>query len=189
MIEIMKNLFLLILLVLLSSCGSREERDKLAVETSEEAPAEQKDISFKRITFSVQPGMSREKYAKDVEITPDSILYYRLRERDSEIVVENYKAKLDSVGMGRVYGFLDSTDFNSLKHEYNDAEDVGWISLQFVFYNGEVKMNGTLQDDYREKVVYELLKIIDKQNLTKSENRHFSTTDDVLLKDSERYRK
>ncbi|MBF9255684.1 hypothetical protein I2I11_20470 [Pontibacter sp. 172403-2] len=176
----MKNSFLLILLVLLLSCGSREESKQVAVMSPEEAPVEQEDISFKKITFSVQPGWSREKYAKDVEITPDSILYYRLRERDSEIVVENYKAKLDSVGMGRVYGLLDSTDFNSLKDYYYDSEDAAWFSLQFVFLNGEVKMKGTLPDDYWKKV-YKLLMLIDKQNLTKSENRHFSTTEDVLL--------
>ncbi|AKD05209.1 hypothetical protein PKOR_21725 [Pontibacter korlensis] len=146
----------------------------------EEAAAEQEDISFKKITFSVQPGWSREKYAKDVEITPDSILYYRLRERHSETVVENYKVKLDSVGMERVYGFLDSTDFNGLKDYYYDSEDAAFFSLQFVFLNGEVKMKGTLPDDYWKKV-YKLLMLIDKQNLTKSENRHFSTTEDVLL--------
>ncbi|WP_276498072.1 hypothetical protein [Pontibacter litorisediminis] len=176
----MKSSFLLILLVLLISCGSRKEGQQLAVMTPEEAPAEKEDISFKKINFSVQPEWSRDKYAKDVEITPDSVLYYRLRERQSGTVVENYKAKLDSVGMGRVYGFLDSTDFNSLKNFYYDTEDAAWFSLQFVFLDGEAKMQGTLPDDYWKKV-YKLLMLIDKQNLTKSENRHFSTTEDVLL--------
>ncbi|CAM3806833.1 hypothetical protein POKO110462_20565 [Pontibacter korlensis] len=176
----MKNSLLFVFLVLLLSCGSREESKQLAVMSPEEAAAEQEDISFKKITFSVQPGWSREKYAKDVEITPDSILYYRLRERHSETVVENYKVKLDSVGMERVYGFLDSTDFNGLKDYYYDSEDAAFFSLQFVFLNGEVKMKGTLPDDYWKKV-YKLLMLIDKQNLTKSENRHFSTTEDVLL--------
>ena len=146
----------------------------------EKAPAEQESISFEKIVFSVQPGWNNEKYGKDVEITKDGILYYRLRERHNGTVVENYKAKLDSLSMGRVYGFLDSTDFNSLKDKYNNTEDASWYSLQFVFYNGEVKMQGTLPDDYWKKV-RKLLVLIDKRNLTKSENRYFSTTEDVLL--------
>ncbi|MCX2741204.1 hypothetical protein [Pontibacter anaerobius] len=179
-IKILTNSVLLTLLALLSSCGGQDKSKQVAVVSPEEAPAEQENISFERITFSVRPGWSSEKYAKDVEITPDSILYYRLRERHSGTIVVNYKAKLDSVGMENVYGFLDSTDFNSLKDYYYNQEDASWFSLQFIFHNGEVKMQGTLPDGYWKKV-YKLLMIIDKQNLTKSKNRKFSTTEDVLL--------
>ncbi|GAA4444675.1 hypothetical protein GCM10023188_46960 [Pontibacter saemangeumensis] len=175
----MKIPFLFILLLFLSSCGNQEESNELKVVTPEEVPAEQEEVSFERIIFSVEPGWSREKYGKDVEITQDSVLYFRIREKDSGTVVENYKAKLDSTSMERIYGLLDSTDFNSLKNNYNNAEDAGWISMRFVFYNGEVKMQGTLENDWKR--VVKLLMLLEKQNLAKSENRHFSTTEDVLL--------
>jgi hypothetical protein len=77
-IEIMKNLFLLILLVLFSSCGSQEDSKELEVMTPKEVTAELKEISFEKIIFSAEPGWSREKYGKDVEITQDSVLYFRI---------------------------------------------------------------------------------------------------------------
>ncbi|WP_139237157.1 hypothetical protein [Pontibacter akesuensis] len=178
----MKNSLQLMLLLLLISCGSREENiNKSTVEKSDELISTTKQKArFERISFSIFPGWSDERYSKDVEINSDSTVYYRLRERHGETVVENYKAKLDSGSMGRVYGLVDSIDFNSLKKGFYFEEDGAFHSLQFVFDNGEARMVGTMQDDLSE-TLYELLDIVENQNLIKSENRDFSTTEDVLV--------
>ncbi|ARS35672.1 hypothetical protein CA264_09590 [Pontibacter actiniarum] len=178
----MKNSLLFVFLVLLISCGSHEENiNKSTVEKAAEPISTTKqNVRFERISFSIFPGWSDERYSKDVEINNDSTVYYRLREKHGETVVENYKTKLDSGSMGRVYRLVDSINFNSLKEGFYFEEDGAFHSLLFVFDNGEARMVGTMQGELNE-TLYELLDIVEKQNLSKSENRHFSTTEDILI--------
>jgi hypothetical protein len=178
--EIMKNSLQLVFLLLLISCGSREEnKNKRTIEKATEPISTTKqNIHFERITFSIFPGLSAERNSKDVEINNDSTMYYRLRE-DGRII-ENYRAKLDTQSMGRVYELVESIDFNSLKKGFYFEEDGAFHSLQFVFDNGEARMNGTMQGELSE-TLYELLSIVERQKLDKSENRHFRTAKDVMI--------
>ncbi|PKV62392.1 hypothetical protein [Pontibacter ramchanderi] len=180
--ETMKNSLQLMFLLLLISCGSSEENvNKSTVEKATEPISKTKQkVRFECISFSIFPGMGTERYSKDVEINNDSTVYYRLRERHGETVVENYIAKLDSQSMGKVYGLMDSIDFNSLKEGFYFEDDGAFHSLQFVFDNGEARMVGTMQGEL-EETLYGLLDIVEKQNLIKGENRNFTTTADVLV--------
>ena len=177
-IEIMKNLFLLVFLTILTSCGGSEEKIQVGDKVTEQPPTEKKEVSFQTIAFSMNPLYGRERKSKDVEILQDSTVFYRLR--DETTIVENFKAKLDAQSMGRIHEILDSIDFNSLKSEYYDAEHEPWYSLKLVFANGEVVMKGTLENELKERM-HKLFDIVESQKLVKSENRYFSTAKDVLL--------
>jgi len=142
--KITRNL-LLAILVLFVSCSDSKNTKPVVLES---APATQQKgkISFKKITFSIYPGWSRERNSKDVEINEDGTIYYRLR--DSWNIIENYQTSFDSVGIAKVVTILDSINFNGLKRESADEEDAPYHSLHFEMPNGSVYIKGTLSDEF-----------------------------------------
>ncbi|MBC5775932.1 hypothetical protein H8S95_17790 [Pontibacter sp. KCTC 32443] len=184
-----KYLFI-VLVIVCFACKERKQHEAIVDENPEPEltyTLKQRGGYFKGIIFSVRHGMSRDKYDKDVEIFSDGTFYYRLRERYEPIIKANYTGKLDSASMDRVYAILDSIDFNKLKFPEGDAEDAHEVNIYFTMYNGGLSMKGYLDEEIM-KNIWNLMELVEAQEMKKSDNHRFRTAKDVIISPPEEFK-
>lgn len=164
----MKKALHVVVLLCLFSCngGENVEKDKKSIER------------FKSFVFSIEPGWSTDD-SRDVEIFQDGTTYLRLR--DDREVKENYKVKLDSQSLRQVFILVDSMNIEALDSVYQDYFDGTSYSLRLRNEKGEVRAKGMDFPNEVQRMLKRVVEIVEGQQLSKSTNRHFSTTEDVLL--------
>ncbi|TPE45186.1 hypothetical protein [Pontibacter mangrovi] len=166
---------LLFMVVFCLTCQSTKQTEAIATEVKAEENQETEKIEFDKITITVVcacPGWN----TKDVEVHKDGTIYYRLR--NYETVGKNYKGQLGSVAMTQVYTLLKSLDFNSLKSGFPEAEDAADHSIHVELPDGLVQMRGDL-DDKGALAVHMFLRFLDNYKMEVSDNRSFSTENEV----------
>lgn len=164
----MKKALHVVILLCLFSCNGGEKVEK------EENQIEQ----FDSFMFSIEPGWSTDD-SRDVEINKDGTAYLRLR--DDREVKENYRVKLDSQSLRQIFILVDSMNIEALDTVYPDYFDGATYSLLLRNKMGEVKTKGMDFPDEVQKTLKRVVEIVEGQQLSKSTDRHFSTTEDVLL--------
>jgi hypothetical protein len=160
----------LVLLLLVFSCNQTEERAHVMEK-------EQLIKSFDIFTFSIEPGLSREA-SRDVEINKDGTVYLRLR--DNREIKENYKVELDSQSLRKIFLLVDSMNIKSLDTVYQDYFDGATYSLLLRNENDEIRTKGMDFPREVQRMLFDLVEIVERQKMVKTSNRHFPTTKDVL---------
>ncbi len=133
--------------------------------------------SFDTFTFSIEPGLSREA-SRDVEINKDGTVYLRLR--DNRAIKENYKVELDSQSLRKIFLLVDSMNIEALDTIYQDYFDGATYSLLLRNNNDEIRTKGMDFPREVQRMLFDLVELVERQNMIKTSNRHFPTTIDVL---------
>jgi len=163
----MKKALHVVVLLCLFSCNGGENVEK-----------EEKSIErFESFMFSIEPGWSTDD-SRDVEIFQHGTTYLRLR--DDREVEANYRVKLDSQSLMQIFILVDSMNIEALDSVYQDYFDGASYSLLLRNEKGEVRTKGMDFPDEVQKMLKKVVEIVEGQQLFKSTNRHFSTTEDVL---------
>ncbi|GAB3204051.1 NhaP-type Na+/H+ and K+/H+ antiporter [Pontibacter aydingkolensis] len=159
-----------VLLFFLFSCNGTEERAHVKEK-------EHQIKHFEEFVFSIEPGWSTDD-SKDVEIHKDGTTYLRLR--DNREIKENYKAKLDSQSLRQIFLLVDSMNVEALDTFYQEYEDGAYYSMRLKNNGKEVRTKGMDFPIEVQKMLMELVEIVEGQQLVKTFNRRFATTKDVL---------
>ncbi|MBW7468309.1 hypothetical protein ABID22_002731 [Pontibacter aydingkolensis] len=171
----------ILLAILCFTCKEQKQSETIVTDDSEPVKhLVNRNVYFKKITFSILYGMSRDEFDKDIEILADNTFHYRLRERYMPTIKANYTGVLDSVSISKVYEIFDAIDFNKLKFPEDDAEDAPEVSIYFTMYNGELRMKGYL-DEMIMQNIWNLMELIEAQEMKQSTNHKFRTAKDVLI--------
>lgn len=155
---------------MLFSCNETEERTRV---TKKEHYMKR----FDSFVFSIEPGWSTAD-SRDIEINNDGTAYLRLRD-DREVKV-TYKLKLDSLSLRQIFILVDSMNVEALDTFYREYEDGAYFSMRLNTNGKEIRSKGM---DFPTEVLKNLMgvvEIVEEQQLTKTSNRHFVTTKDVL---------
>lgn len=159
-----------VLLLILFSCNETEER-------THAKEKEHQIKHFDSFVFSIEPGWSTED-SRDIEINKDGTTYLRLR--DDREVKENYKLQLDSLSLRQIFILVDSMNVESLDTFYQEYEDGAYFSMRLKRNDKEVSTKGMDFPIEVQKMLMELVEIVEGQQLNKTPNRRYVTTKDVL---------
>jgi hypothetical protein len=127
--------------------------------------------------FSIEPGWSTEN-GRDVEINKDGTAYLRLR--DNRVVKENYKVNLDPQSLRKIAALIDSMNIESLDSLYPEYEDGAYYSMRLTNNGREERTKGMDYPSEVQKMILEVVQIVEAHPLVKTSNKHFITTKDVL---------
>ena len=166
----MKKALHVVLLLVLFSCNGTEERAHVKEK-------EHQINHFEEFVFSIEPGWSTED-SRDVEIHRDGTTYLRLR--DDREIKEIYKLKLDSLSLRQISILVDLMNFEALDTFYQEYEDGAYFSMRLKNNGKEVRTKGMDFPIEVQKMLMEVVEIVEGQQLVKTSNRRFATTKDVL---------
>lgn len=157
-------------MLVLFSCNETEERTHVKAQ-------EHYIKYFDSFVFSIEPGWSTAD-SRDIEINKDGTTYLRLR--DDRELKETYKLKLDSLSLRQIFILVDSMNFEALDTFYQEYEDGAYFSMRLKTNGKEVRTKGMDFPTEVLKNLKEIVEIVEGQQLTKTSNRRFATTKDVL---------
>ncbi|WP_299704125.1 hypothetical protein [uncultured Pontibacter sp.] len=166
----MKKVLHVILFSILFSCNGAEEKAHVEAQ-------EQSIKHFDNFIFSIEPGWSTEN-GRDVEINKGGTAYLRLR--DNWIVKENYKVNLDLQSLRKIAALIDSMNIESLDSLYQEYEDGAYYSMRLTNNSREVRTKGMNYPSEVQKMILEVVQIVEGQPWVKTSNKRFVTTKDVL---------